>query len=67
MKAFVHKGRIRVVPKPKEEGYMLWVMLKTPLTKANKPFVYADIEPGRKFYDLPCPVENILAIAVRTK
>lgn len=67
MKAFIFKGRIRISPVPKEDGLMLYVWLKKPLSKNNKPFVYADIEKGRKYYGLPCPEENINGIVIKAK
>ncbi len=67
MKAFIQKERIRVVPKPTENGWRLWVWLVKPLTKGNQPYVYTDIEPGRKFYDMPCPLDNIVNVTVLPK
>lgn len=67
MKAFIYKERIRVSPVPKIDGYRLWVWLKKPLTKNNKPFVYSDVVKGQKFYDLPCPVDNINGIIIKIK
>jgi hypothetical protein len=67
MKAFIYKERIRVTPVPKEKGWMLWVWLKKPLTKNNKPYIYADINKGQKFYSLPCSIENINGIVVKRK
>jgi hypothetical protein len=67
MKVFIQKERIRVTPMPKEGGYRLWVWLVKPLTEANQPYVYTDIVPGRKFYDLPCPQDNIMGVTIRPK
>ena len=67
MKAFLHKGRIRVTPVPKTNSYMLIVWLKKALTENNKPYVYADIEPGKKYYDLPCDIENINGVVINLK
>lgn len=67
MKAFIHKERIRVSPVPKDDSYRLWIWLKKPLTEGNKPFVHADTEPGRKFYTLPCELENINGVTIKPK
>lgn len=67
MKAIVQRERIRVIPVPKVEGYQLWVWLKKPLNEGSKPFVHADVVPGRKFYDLPCPLENINGVTIKLK
>lgn len=63
MKAVIQRGRIRVKPVPITRG-TLGVWLKKPLTKGNQPFVVAPIVPGKKFYTLPCPLENINGVAV---
>lgn len=67
MKAFIHKERIRVSPVPKQDGYMIWVWLKKPLTEGNKPFVHCDINKGQKYYALLCPTENINGMVVKLK
>jgi len=67
MKAIIQRGRIRVSPVPKVDGYRLWVWLKKPLTNDNKPYVYADVEKNKKFYDLPCPLENINGVVIELK
>ncbi len=65
MKAIIQRERIRIIPVPTQKGGTLWVWLKEPLTKGNKPFVEADIEANEKFYDLPCPLENINGVMIR--
>ena len=67
MKAFIYKERIRVSPVPKMDGYRLWVWLKKPLNKENKPYVYADVNKGQKFYSLPCPLDNIIGVVIKAK
>ena len=67
MKAIIQRGRIRVSPVPVVDGYRLWVWLKKPLTNNNKPYVYTDIEKNKKFYDLPCPLENINGVVIELK
>lgn len=62
-KAVIQRGRIRIKPVPTIGG-RLSVWLKQPLTKGNQPFVFSDIIPGRKFYDLPCPLENINGVTI---
>jgi len=59
MRAILQRGRIRVIPVPTQKGGQLVVWLKKPITEGNKPFVQADIEANKKFYDLPCPLENV--------
>ena len=63
MKAIIQRGRIRIKPVPTEGG-QIGVWLKKPLSKDNQPFVIAEVVPGRKFYDLPCPMENINGVSV---
>lgn len=65
MKAVIQRGRIRIKPVPTDEGSMLYVWLKQPLTKGNKPFVETPVIAGRKFYDLPCPLENINGVTIK--
>lgn len=70
MKAFIQRERIRVSPVPTDDEYKLyrlWVWLKKPLSKDNKPYVYADIVKNKKFYDLPCPIDNIIGVVVKLK
>jgi hypothetical protein len=67
IKALIQRERIRISPVPTEKGYVLWVWLKRPLKEGNKPFVYADVEPNKKFYDLPCSIENINWVTVKPK
>lgn len=67
MKAFIYKERIRVSPVPRDDNWRLWVWLKKPLTKDNKPYVYADINKGQKFYSLPCSMENINGVVIKRK
>lgn len=67
MKAFIQRERIRVSPVPRTNDYRLFVWLKKPLSKDNKPFVYTDVEAGRKFYDLPCDLENINGVVIKLK
>ena len=64
MKAVIQRGRIRIKPVPTFGGRKLCIWLKKPLTKGNKPYVYANIEANKKFYDLPCPLENINGVAI---
>ena len=64
MKAVIQRGRIRIKPVPTTGG-RLSVWLKKPLTEGHQPFVVADIIPGRKFYDLPCPLENINGVTIK--
>lgn len=64
MKAIIQRGRIRVSPVPTMGGYRLWVWLKKPLNAGNKPYVYVDVEKGRKFYDLPCAVDEINSVVL---
>jgi len=63
MKAVIQRGRIRIKPVP-QTGGRLAVWLKKPLTEGNKPIVLTDIVPGQKFYDLPCPLENINGVTI---
>ena len=65
MKAIIQRERIRIIPVPTHAGGTLFVWLKEPLTKGNKPFVHADIEANKKFYDLPCPLENINGVTIK--
>ena len=65
MKAIIQRGRIRVMPVPTQAGGELWIWLKEPLTKGNQPYVHASIEANKKFYDLPCPVENVVGVVIR--
>ena len=65
MRAIIQRGRIRIIPVPAYGGGKLYVWLKEPLTKGNKPFVEAGIEANKKFYDLPCPLENINGVMIR--
>ena len=67
MKAFIQKERIRVTPVPKDDSYRLWVWLKKPLSEGSKPFVHADVEKGKKFYTLPCPLGNINGVTIKLK
>ena len=67
MKAFIQRERIRVSPVPRVDGYRLWVWLKKPLSKETKPYVYADVNKGQKFYDLPCPMDNIIGVVIKVK
>lgn len=53
------------MPVPTQAGGELWIWLKEPLTKGNQPYVHASIEANKKFYDLPCPVENVIGVAIR--
>lgn len=64
MKAIIQKERIRVVPVPKQDGGRIVVWLKKPLTEGNKPFVHTDVVKGRKFYDLPCSLDNINGVTL---
>ncbi len=63
MKAVIQRGRIRIKPVPTVGGHLA-VWLKKPLNEGNKPFVVAEIIPGRKFYDLPCLLENINGVGI---
>lgn len=65
MKAVLLPNRIRVKPVPTTKGYRLWVWLKKPITKDHKPFVHTDVIPGRKFYDLPCHVDNVIGVTIK--
>lgn len=65
MRAEIIRERIRVIPVPKENGYKLWIWLRKPLNKGNKPYVYADIEKGQKWYTLPCPLDNIQGVVIK--
>ena len=65
MKAIIQRGRIRIKPVPAYGGGKLYVWLKEPLTKGSQPLVVADIEGNKKFYTLPCPLENINGVAIR--
>lgn len=67
MKAVFQRERIRVKPVPTVDGFMLWVWLKKPLSEGSKPFVYSDINKGQKFYELPCPLENINGVGIKSK
>jgi hypothetical protein len=67
MKAVIQREKIRIKPVPKVEGYQIVVWLKKPLTEKGKPFVYANVEVGRKFYDLPCSIDNINGIRLTYK
>ena len=64
-KAVIQRGRIRVKPVPTYNGRKLYVWLKEPLTKGSQPLVVADIEANKKFYDLPCPLENINGVVIK--
>lgn len=64
MKAIIQRGRIRIKPVPTLNRGKLCVWLKQPLTKGNKPFVVSPVVAGRKFYDLPCPIENINGVTI---
>lgn len=64
MKAIIQRERIRIKPIPTYNGKTLVVWLKEPLTKGNKPYVITKVEPGRKFYDLPCPLDNINGVTI---
>ena len=65
MKAVIQKERIRIKPVPKESGYMLYVLLRKPLDKMKKPLVGTEVVKGQKFYDLPCPIDNILGFTIK--
>ena len=67
MKAIIQRERIRVSPVPKIDGYRLWVWLKKPLSENNKPYVYADVNKGQKFYTLPCSLDNIIGVVIKVK
>lgn len=67
MRAIIQRERIRVIPVPKDNNYRLFVWLKKPLAEGNQPIVYADVVPNKKFYDLPCPLENINGVVVKLK
>ena len=65
MKAVIQRGRIRIKPVPIQDGSSLCVWLKKPLTKGNQPIVVTPVVAGRKFYDLPCPLENINGVTIK--
>jgi hypothetical protein len=65
MRAIIQRERIRIIPVPTSPGGTLWVWLKQPLSKGNQPYVVAPIEAHKKFYDLPCPIENINGVLIR--
>lgn len=65
MRAIIQRGRIRIVPVPTHAGGTLWVWMKQPLTKGNQPYATALIEANKKFYDLPCPLENVNGVAIK--
>ena len=65
MKAVIQKERIRIKPVPKEDGYMLFVVLKKPLKKMENPIVATKVVKGQKFYDLPCEIDNILGLRIK--
>ena len=67
MRAVIQGDRIRIKPVPKEEGWMLWILLKKPLLEGNKPLVYSEIVKGRKFYDLPCELDNVISVMIAPK
>lgn len=67
MRAIIQRERIRVIPVPTSSSHTIWVWLKKPLSEGNQPMVQADVEAGKKFYDLPCPLENINGLVIKIK
>ena len=65
MRAIIQRGRIRIIPVPTHKGGTLLVWLKKPLSKGSQPYVHADIEANKKFYDLPCPLENVNGVTIK--